>query len=223
VPRVLVKVCGITNTGDALACVSAGADFIGLNFAAGPRKISQRQGKEISEAVFGRISLVGVFADQDLYQVREIAESCCLDYIQLHGYESPGYIDALRGFRIIKAIRSNVSLKEALGIARLENVAYLLVDAHRKGMLGGTGLTANWEYAAALGKAMSELGMRKQGDDFTGLAIAGGLGPHNVRQCIDAVGPDMVDINSAVEIEPGRKDIQKVAAAIREVRLARAH
>ena len=217
---VLVKVCGITSPDDALACVAEGVDLIGLNFVGGPRRISLQQGVDISKAVLGYARLVGVFADQHVEEIQSIAARCSLDYVQLHGFEDQEYISKLGNLRVIKAVRltENCSLDEVLGIAQLPNVSYMLVDAYKKGNLGGTGQLANWPKAAALRAAMDELGLRSPGYGFRGLAIAGGLGPGNVGRCVEAVGPDMVDLNSAVENEPGKKDRQKVASAVLEVR-----
>lgn len=218
---IVVKVCGITSPSDALTCIAAGVDMIGLNFAAGVRRISLQQGVEISKAVSGNARLVGVFADQDPEEIQLIAERCGLDYVQLHGFETRGYITEIRDLRVIKAIRLTTtcaSLDEVLGIAELPNVSYLLVDVYKKGMLGGTGQVANWSAAAALRESMDEVGLRTAGNGFTGLAIAGGLGPTNVGRCVEVVRPDMVDLNSGVENQPGKKDIQKMASAVLEVR-----
>ena len=50
------------------------------------------------------------------------------------------------------------------------------------------------------------------------VVLAGGLGPENVRDAIDAVGPWAVDAASSLEREPGIKDHDKVRAYVREAR-----
>jgi phosphoribosylanthranilate isomerase len=44
--------------------------------------------------------------------------------------------------------------------------------------------------------------------------LAGGLGPENVRQAIDAVQPWAVDASSSLEVEPGIKDHEQVRAFV---------
>lgn len=235
--EIAVKVCGVTSVADALACCAAGATMIGVNFAMGPRRTSIRTGAEIAKAVSGMAQIVGVFVDADPSEVGRIAGICGLDYIQLHGSEDLEYIRRLGDLRIIKALRPAAacrlnqskqpdesgfggwpkSMDEVLRIALLPNVSYLLVDACVPGRYGGTGTRADWSAAAAFGEAMTELGLRAPGDEFTGLAIAGGLGPGNVRHCIEVVGPDMLDLNSRVEWSPGKKNPARVAIAVAEM------
>lgn len=235
--EIAVKVCGITTVEDALACCVAGATVIGLNFAMGPRKVSVHEGMAIARAVVGLAEVVGVFVDADPEEVLRTADLCKLDYVQLHGSEEPEYIDRLQGLRTIKACRPVASavrehpgrlagsrpcesarlVEDLLQIALLPSVAYLLIDAYVPGAYGGTGERANWSIAAALGAAMARRGLRTPGEAFTGLAIAGGLGPGNVGRCIEVVGPDMVDLNSQVEQSPGRKDPERVAFTVAEV------
>jgi len=244
--EIAVKVCGITTVEDALACCAAGATVIGLNFAMGPRKISIGDGVTIARAVPGLAKIVGVFVDADPQEVLRAAELCNLDYVQLHGSEGREYMERLDGLRIIKACRPAPSarsgypcrsirmeqtgvlhrtkpdefdrlVEDLLDIALVPNVAYLLIDAYVPGVYGGTGVEADWSVAAAVGSAMTRCGLRTPGESFTGLAIAGGLGPGNVGHCVEVVQPDMVDLNSLVEASPGRKNPGRVASAVAEV------
>src|SRR5215210_6250002 len=62
---VRVKVCGITNPEDARVAADAGADAIGLIFAASPRRVSVEQAREIAAALPQRVLKVGVFVDAE--------------------------------------------------------------------------------------------------------------------------------------------------------------
>ena len=44
--------------------------------------------------------------------------------------------------------------------------------------------------------------------------LAGGLGPENVHEAIEAVQPWAVDASSSLEIEPGIKDHDRVRAFV---------
>jgi indole-3-glycerol phosphate synthase/phosphoribosylanthranilate isomerase len=50
------------------------------------------------------------------------------------------------------------------------------------------------------------------------LVLAGGLGPDNVREAIDAVRPWAVDASSRLEVEPGIKDHERVRAFVAAAR-----
>jgi len=87
-----IKICGITNLDDALAALEAGADYLGLIFAqSSPRRVEVDTAKEIIEGVAGRAQIVGVFKDQELDFVSELAVSLKLDYVQCHGKETVDY------------------------------------------------------------------------------------------------------------------------------------
>ncbi len=69
-----MKICGVTCVRDALLCVEAGADALGLNFYRGsPRCISVDRGKEIAGALPPFVSLVGVFVCETAEDVARIA------------------------------------------------------------------------------------------------------------------------------------------------------
>ena len=48
--------------------------------------------------------------------------------------------------------------------------------------------------------------------------LAGGLGPENVREAIDAVRPWAVDASSSLEVSPGIKDHGRVRAYVEAAR-----
>lgn len=80
-----IKICGITNIEDAQAAVELGADALGFVFAPSPRQVTPQQAKEIIEKLPPFVATVGVFTDESPERIRQIADECKLDYIQLHG------------------------------------------------------------------------------------------------------------------------------------------
>lgn len=99
-----IKICGITSLEDALAALDAGADFLGLIFAqSSPRRVEESVAKEIVAAASGRAQIVGVFKDQEIEYVSELAMSLKLDYVQCHGKETVEYARRLPT-RVIKVI-----------------------------------------------------------------------------------------------------------------------
>jgi len=194
-----VKICGLTTVDDAVRCIEAGADAIGLNFWPGsPRCVDVATARAIVEGARDRAVMVGVFVDFNLEQVREILRETGIQWAQLHGDEPPELLAELLP-NAYKAIA--VKDGSAIELARSYPGEHLLLDASVRGMPGGTGRTFDWDIAAAVAKE------RK-------LTLAGGLNPDNVAEAIQAVNPFRVDVASGVEIAPGRKDHAQVQAFI---------
>ena len=190
-----VKICGLTSPDDALRCIEAGANAIGLNFWPGsPRCVDLGTARAIVDAVGDRAEMVGVFVDFELPQVREILAETGVTWAQLHGAEPPELVSALLP-RAYKAI--GVKDGSAIEIARSYPGEHLLLDASVPGVPGGTGRTFDWAIAAEVAKE------RK-------LTLAGGLTPDNVADAVKAVRPFRVDVASGVESAPGRKDPERV-------------
>ncbi|MEJ7575788.1 MAG: phosphoribosylanthranilate isomerase [Pyrinomonadaceae bacterium] len=211
-PGIRVKICGITNETDALACVEAGAHLLGFNFYFGsPRYIRAEVARGIVEVVKEHAALVdcvGIFVNEELEDVRRIARKTNLDAVQLHGDESPQYCVALRPLKVIKALRVNETYdpREA---ARYPTESVLL-DAWREDSYGGTGQTFDWSLARATRAHVVRL------------LLAGGLTPENVSTAARIVQPFAVDVCGGVESAPGRKDIARVRRFIDAVRNATA-
>ena len=74
----------------AASAVEAGADFLGFNFYAGsPRYITPAKARHIVRRLPKGIAAVGVFVNETEAKMLEIARAVGLDYLQLHGDESP--------------------------------------------------------------------------------------------------------------------------------------
>ena len=198
-----VKICGLTMVDDAVRCIEAGADAIGLNFWPGsPRCVDVSTARSIVVAGGDRAQMVGVFVDFTLGQVREILRETGIQWAQLHGDEPPELVAAL-----LPTAYKAVGVKDgsAIELVRSYPGEHLLLDASVPGMPGGTGRTFDWDIAAAVA------GERK-------LTLAGGLNPDNVAKAIQVVNPFRVDVASGVESTPGRKDLELVRSFIHAVK-----
>ncbi len=194
---VKVKVCGITNLGDARVAANAGADAIGLVFAESPRRVSVERAKEITAALPQDILKVGVFVDAGPEEVLRIAREVGLDYAQLHGDEPPEAVAEIRGggVGVIKALR--VRNAEALAVIEQYGADLFLLDAWSAKARGGTGVRFDWELAKSL-----------IGRD--NIVVSGGLDPENVREAIEYFEPYGVDASSSLEERPGKKSGERV-------------
>jgi len=199
---VLVKVCGITNYEDAVAAVACGVDMLGFVFAESKRRVTPTEAAGIIKALEGCVMTVGVFVDEPVERVNEIARLCGLDYVQLHGSENHQYVSGLM-VPFVKAFRA----KDEGVIEEIKSFGaeMFILDSYDSHKAGGTGKRIDLriaEKAAGLGK----------------LILAGGLTPMNVAELVKRVRPYGVDVSSGVEVAPGKKDLQKIRKFVEEVR-----
>jgi phosphoribosylanthranilate isomerase len=203
----IVKICGIKTYEDALLSIDAGADMLGFNFyEPGPRYIPPQVCAQIVAALkeAGKAGIfVGVFVNRPPAAVLEILQTCLLDLAQLSGDESADDLASLGevAFKAIRPTNQIASLGVFTDYAQRREPPCLLIDAHHKGMYGGTGETSDWEIARRLAVEVPIL-------------LAGGLHPGNVAMAIEEVRPWGVDVASGVESAPGIKDPAKIAAFI---------
>lgn len=200
-----VKICGITNKDDALNAVELGANALGLIFAPrSPRAISVETACEITSALPVFTKIVGVFVDHSFNDIVDIAGKVRLDVVQLHGYYNPTECYALtRYHRVIKVL--HLTDNDMLdGIERYPADAFL-VDSCVDGVVGGTGVTCDWNLARKMACRVPVI-------------LAGGLTPENVCQGIKKVRPVGIDVCSGVEAYPGKKDYSKVREFLKKVR-----
>jgi phosphoribosylanthranilate isomerase len=203
---VQIKICGITNLKDALACADAGADLLGFNFYPGSsRYIEPAAAREIIRQLPAVILSVGIFVNAGKPDnVDRLAHIAGVAAVQLHGAESPSYCRQLSGRFVIKALRANQKFKPES--AENYPVDAVLLDSFDAHLAGGTGKVFDWSLARRTGKLVPKL------------FLAGGLGPENVAEAVASVQPYGVDACSRLESSPGRKDIARVRAFINAIR-----
>lgn len=214
-----VKICGIRTIEHALAAATAGADWIGLVFAASRRQVTIEHAASIvavlrQHPAAQQVRIVGLFVNERPAQINAVVTYCGLDYVQLSGDETPDQAIGI-ACPLIKSLRLDGSANEAIWLETLrrahaaadataEVTVRALVDANVPGAYGGAGVLADWERAADLARELP-------------LILAGGLTPANVAAAIARVRPWGVDVSSGVETR-GNKDSAKIEAFVRAAR-----
>jgi phosphoribosylanthranilate isomerase len=201
-----IKICGITNSADALAAVEAGANLVGFNFyEKSQRRVSSAEAAKIRAQLPKKVEAVGIFVNAPRAGVAELSKSLKLDAAQLHGDESPEDVKEIaRSVPVIKAFRVEADFRLETLEEFPDAFAYLFDAAHTD-QYGGTGRTTDWDVArrAALGSR---------------IILAGGLKVENVAAAVRIVHPYGVDVASGVESKPGEKDYGRLSEFIQEVR-----
>jgi phosphoribosylanthranilate isomerase len=207
-----IKICGITRVRDALAAVGVGANMLGLNFyGASPRCISLERAQEIATAIKGRVKLIGVFVNMNVSEVLRIAHVVPLQGVQLHGHESMTECGAIaKDFDVIRALKVNAEFS-ASSAAEFVKCNGLLLDTPCSGH-GGSGRSFDW--------ASVDWASVRRAAPKAKLFLAGGLHAGNVREAIDVVHPDAVDVCSGAESEKGVKSVDRMRAFVAAVRAA---
>jgi len=201
---VKVKICGLTNLDDALDAIELGADYLGFNFYPGsPRHITEEIARELFQEIPNNIPKVGVFVNEPLPRVIDLAVELNLEYLQFHGDERPEELNEL-GRPWFKALR----LKDEAAVQEIPKYKceWILVDAYSQKAYGGTGITAHWD----LVREAQKFGKK--------IILAGGLNEENIAMAVAGLNPFMVDVASGLEIAPGKKDRQKMEIFIQRAK-----
>lgn len=209
----LIKVCGMREPENIRRLQEVAVDWIGLIFY--PR--SPRFFTADDRAIAALDSLrenpcpprrVGVFVDASAEQMMETATRYRLDYLQLHGHESPDTCYALqkRGYAVIKAfpIASEEDLQQTEVYEGRAD--YFLFDTKCSGY-GGSGRAFDWQILAAYHGA-------------TPFLLSGGIRPESLDALLRFSHPRWagIDLNSRFEIRPGEKDIDRLRSFITSIK-----
>lgn len=151
---------------------------------------------------------VGVFVNEDKKEIEIFADRFSLDYIQLHGNESPEYCHSLRatGLRLIKAF-SIARRKDFENIGTYEESCdYFLFDTKCE-QHGGSGNQFDW----------SMLNSYKGKKPFL---LSGGINPYSPPTLEELRHPQLAgfDLNSRFETKPGLKDVERLRHFLEELR-----
>lgn len=181
------------------ACLASGVDQVGLNFVPGStRLVTPELAATLADQVRGRIQVVGVFRNQSLPEIREIARAVRLDAVQLHGDESPQFCNEVP-LPVWKAFGVSFGWDPSI-VSRFRGLAVRLFDTAANGASGGTGRAFDW---ALLPQHLPHPWY-----------LAGGLTLENLESAVAACHPDGLDLNSGLEISPGVKSPNLIAKAM---------
>lgn len=204
-----IKICGLKDPNNIAAVAQLQPDYLGFIFY--PKSPRYAEGDALlqflekeQEALEG-ISRVGVFVNEEVDRILSMAHDYQLDYVQLHGDESPAYcqelqllwsVSSMHRSRIIKAFRIGPDFDWAQVNAYAAFCPLFVFDT--KGTTaGGTGEKWDWSLL----------------DSYHGVTpflLSGGIGPEDILAVKALQHPQFsgVDLNSKFETEPGYKDTE---------------
>ena len=142
-----VKICGITNKDDAFKAIKFGADALGFIFYKdSPRYVSPSRARNIVSILPPFVSVVGVFVNEKIGAIRDIAGFVGLNAVQLHGDEDHHFCHRLKRYQVLRIIKG-FRVNDAFDFASVKkfDVDGYLFDAYQEGSFGGTGKAFNWE------------------------------------------------------------------------------
>ncbi|HYF39423.1 MAG TPA: phosphoribosylanthranilate isomerase [Gemmatimonadales bacterium] len=205
---VKAKICGLMRPDDAKVAVEAGASYLGVVFAGGPRAVTPEQAAEVV-AASGGVPVLGVFAEQRVETILQICDQAELSGAQLHGHYNSADAERLQtaGLLVWRVVR--IATPEDLAAllpARFASDAVLVEPLSPAG-LGGTGTALELNLAQAARERLAGHPM----------VLAGGLTPETVAEVLAKVRPEIADVSSGVELRPGIKDHTKVVRFVEAV------
>ncbi|HAO12706.1 MAG TPA: phosphoribosylanthranilate isomerase [Planktothrix sp. UBA8407] len=198
-----IKICGITRLDQGSAIAQLGATMLGfICVPSSPRYVTSEQIRRIIDHLPNSIPTIGVFANITVDQIYQTVIETGLTGVQLHGDESPDFCDRLRqilpNIQLIKALR----IKSPATLIQAQNycnhIDALLLDAYNPQQLGGTGQRLDWQNLNQFSPPCSWF-------------LAGGLTPDNIKEALQQLKPDGIDLSSGVERSAGDKDLVKVS------------
>jgi len=209
---ICVKICGLSTETTLDAAVEAGADLVGfVHFPKSPRHVTLERGRGLAQRVRGRVQRVVLLVDPDDALLSAAIEALDPDLIQLHGLETPQRVAEIRA-RTGRPVMKAVGIAVAADLSALPAYAVvaerLLLDAKPPpgaDLPGGNGRRFDWDILNG-----AELP--------AGTMLSGGLDAGNVGTALARTGLAAVDVSSGVEVRPGEKDPERIAAFVAAAR-----
>ena len=206
-----IKICGITSEEDLKAAQQLGANFVGFVLVEKSKRfINLKKLELLSKIVSKPLKSVALLADPSDDLLEKLLSKSKVDYIQLHGDESPERVEEIAKITkvpLIKAIGVEKN-SDLLNIRYYEKFAdYMLLDSKIKEsgpLKGGRGISFNWNII--------------KGFNFNKpWFLAGGLNANNVIDAMKVTGAKMLDVSTGVESNPGVKSFEKMRKFIGRV------
>jgi len=197
---VRLKVCGMKFQDNIKAVASLQPDYLGFIF----HKESPRHFDGAIPNVLESTKKVGVFVDEKVEFMVQQIEKYKLNTVQLHGHESPEVCKLLKSanVHVVKVF----SIKDTFDFSVLtpyeEVCDFYLFDTKGK-LPGGNGYAFDWS-------------ILKDYPSSKPFFLSGGIGTDELTKVLSFLKSQdskycyAIDVNSKFEIEPGRKDVEKL-------------
>ncbi|MFZ1809083.1 MAG: phosphoribosylanthranilate isomerase [Cyclobacteriaceae bacterium] len=191
-----------------LDVASAAIDFMGFIFY----KASLRyvgEGFSIPDGLCPSIKKVGVFVNEEVDVIDDLVIKHQLDFVQLHGDESPAQCQKLKekGIGVIKVFSVDNDFDFSTTNTYQPHVDYFLFDTKGKSR-GGNGIAFNWS-------------VLEKYKGTTPFFLSGGIDPDNVNDVLRLNHEQLfaIDVNSGIESAPGSKDLSKLSLLIKNFKV----
>ncbi|HWR65264.1 MAG TPA: phosphoribosylanthranilate isomerase [Bellilinea sp.] len=228
----ITQIYSIQTVQEALDCVHAGADYIGVAAATDrhlPAEVSLEQGLEIFVAIGDRAKKVALTVADSPEPIYQVIQQLKPDVIHVCGnqyYATADFAETARrllpGLEVLQAIP--VTGPDAIPAAEhyaafCDSIILDSVDPKIAG-IGAAGIVHDWDISAEICRRLETMGCK--------VILAGGLGPDNVAAAIRQVRPWGVDSFSKTSVRftdgSSRKDpemvrlfIERALAAAKEL------
>lgn len=192
----LLKVCGLKNEENIKQVANLMPDFMGFIFYPPSKRFV---GDDFEMPIIPpQIKKTGVFVNAKADYIIEKINRYKLDFIQLHGNESPDFCEVMS--HLVKVIKA-FGVDKDFDLKILENYknscSYFLFDS-KTNEYGGSGKQFDWT-------------IFKGYDNSTPFFLSGGIGLEEIERLkIEKLNVYAIDVNSKFETEPGIKDIDKL-------------
>ena len=194
------KVCGMKHEDNIRQVLELAPDFMGFIFYHKSPRFVGAQWTGPAGDFSDKTKKVGVFVNESVEKVTNTAARFGLDFLQLHGHESPQYCKALsqEDLSIIKAVRLDTPEDMETLADYVEWVDYFLFDTPSH-QYGGTGKVFDWS-------------LLKSYQYNVPVFLSGGVSLDNLSSIkkLKDFKPEVIDVNSRFESAPGLKDISKL-------------
>lgn len=196
--RLKIKVCGNREVENLKQVGNLMPDYIGFVFYPKSKRVVKSEGYSFQNIASG-VKRVGVFVNASIEDIKEKTKAYNLDYIQLHGNESPEFSEKIGHIRpVFKAFQVNNDFNFTILNNYLSSTYAFVFDTASE-QYGGSGKKFNWH----------KLEEYKKDKPFL---LSGGIGPKDIDSIKGFKHSSLlgIDINSRFEISSGMKDIEKL-------------
>jgi phosphoribosylanthranilate isomerase len=201
--KVQIKFCGMRTKAALDYAIDLGVDYLGfvIDFPKSPRSISLREFHKTAEWLRknkkGKYKIVAVTVDMPMKDIELIVDKGLADIIQLHGNEKLTNIKKIKGIEIWKAWNKK-SKGDVFEMSKA--VDRILLDS---GNAAEKALNTSGEFDAfALYKQLKTKKVK--------MVLSGGIDAGNVKDYLEKLSPDIIDVSRGIEASPGKKSKKKM-------------